>query len=172
MSVELNECAAICWIDCVEPTARIELATPSLPRMCSTTEPRGHTNLYGAGDGIRTHDIQLGRLELYQLSYTRLNFSSVSIPARRRSGGGGRIRTFEVIRRQIYSLLPLATREPLHSKALDTEGKRTKAWSIELDRLPGLGLPWPVRRIESRTHQRPIRFSQVAYSLVKSSPDQ
>ena len=25
----------------------------------------------GAGDGIRTRDIQLGRLELYQLSYTR-----------------------------------------------------------------------------------------------------
>lgn len=29
-------------------------------------------------------------------------------------GGGGRIRTFEGERRQIYSLLPLATREPLH----------------------------------------------------------
>ena len=26
---------------------------------------------YGAGDGIRTHDIQLGKLTLYQLSYTR-----------------------------------------------------------------------------------------------------
>ena len=25
----------------------------------------------GAGDGIRTRDIQLGRLELYQLSYSR-----------------------------------------------------------------------------------------------------
>src|SRR5262245_22479100 len=30
-----------------------------------------------------------------------------------RVGGEGRIRTFEGIRRQIYSLLPLATREPL-----------------------------------------------------------
>lgn len=29
-------------------------------------------------------------------------------------GGGGRIRTFEGKRRQIYSLLPLATREPHH----------------------------------------------------------
>lgn len=29
-------------------------------------------------------------------------------------GGGGRIRTFEGERRQIYSLLPLATREPHH----------------------------------------------------------
>src|SRR5262249_44338919 len=32
-----------------------------------TVSPRG------AGDGIRTRDIQLGRLELYQLSYTRLS---------------------------------------------------------------------------------------------------
>ena len=29
-------------------------------------------------------------------------------------GGGGRIRTFEGVRRQIYSLLPLAARAPLH----------------------------------------------------------
>jgi hypothetical protein len=26
----------------------------------------------GAGDGARTRDLQLGRLELYQLSYTRI----------------------------------------------------------------------------------------------------
>ncbi len=36
-----------------------------------------------------------------QLSYSRMN------------GGEGRIRTSEALRRQIYSLLPLATREPL-----------------------------------------------------------
>ncbi len=30
------------------------------------------SNLFRAGDGIRTRDIQLGRLELYQLSYTRM----------------------------------------------------------------------------------------------------
>jgi len=28
--------------------------------------------LNGAGDGIRTRDIQLGKLTLYQLSYTRI----------------------------------------------------------------------------------------------------
>ena len=28
---------------------------------------------FGAGDEIRTRDLQLGRLELYQLSYSRLN---------------------------------------------------------------------------------------------------
>src|ERR1044071_5677253 len=30
----------------------------------------------GAGNGTRTHDIQLGRLTLYQLSYSRLRFHS------------------------------------------------------------------------------------------------
>ena len=30
--------------------------------------------LYGAGDGARTRDIQLGKLTLYQLSYSRLLF--------------------------------------------------------------------------------------------------
>ena len=106
----------------MEPTARIELATPSLPRMCSTTEPRGQKKRRlagtrcGAGDGIRTHDIQLGRLELYQLSYTRVSLSA--LPAKctcEFTGGGGRIRTFVVRRRQIYSLLPLATRVPLRT---------------------------------------------------------
>ena len=61
----------------------------------------------GAGDGIRTRDPELGRLALYQLSYSR---------SRRliQFGGEGRIRTSEGISRQIYSLLPLAAREPLH----------------------------------------------------------
>jgi hypothetical protein len=58
-----------------EPSARIELATPSLPRKCTTTVLRGRILIcgrrLGAGDGTRTHDNQLGRLELYQLSYTR-----------------------------------------------------------------------------------------------------
>ena len=34
-----------------------------------------------------------------------------------RNGGGGRIRTFEGVSRQIYSLLPLAARAPLHADA-------------------------------------------------------
>ena len=29
----------------------------------------------GAGDEARTHDIQFGKLKLYQLSYTRLSFT-------------------------------------------------------------------------------------------------
>ena len=60
----------------------------------------------GAGDGIRTRDIQLGRLTLYQTELLPLGH------AHGKGGGGGRIRTFEGISRQIYSLLPLAARAP------------------------------------------------------------
>src|SRR6266850_2135002 len=62
----------------------------------------------GAGNGIRTRDIQLGRLTLYQLSYSRGLL--VFCPE---VGGGRRIRTFEGVSRQIYSLLPLAARASL-----------------------------------------------------------
>ena|GEM_PF-1347473 len=36
---------------------------------CNHPDP--HTTETGAGNGIRTRDIQLGRLTLYQLSYSR-----------------------------------------------------------------------------------------------------
>ena len=57
--------------------AGIGPATSPLPRECSTTEPHGqkhhHINsITGAGDEARTHDIQFGKLKLYQLSYTRI----------------------------------------------------------------------------------------------------
>jgi hypothetical protein len=32
---------------------------------------------YGAGDGIRTRDIDLGKVALYQLSYSRLSETSI-----------------------------------------------------------------------------------------------
>ena len=74
---------------------RFELTTSSLPRKCSTPElqqqkrcslgcitlqplrgscdkPSTH-NEHRAADEIRTRDIQLGRLTLYQLSYHRLS---------------------------------------------------------------------------------------------------
>jgi hypothetical protein len=54
----------------LEPTMGIEPTTSSLPRKCSTTELGGRSSR--AGDGIRTRDIQLGRLTLYQLSYSRV----------------------------------------------------------------------------------------------------
>ena len=46
----------------------------------------GSVHLFGAGNGTRTRDPQLGRLMLYQLSYSRLIVEN---------GGGGRIRTSE-----------------------------------------------------------------------------
>ena len=52
----------------VELLMRIELATSSLPRKCSTTELQQQN---GAKDGTQTRDPQLGRLMLYQLSYFR-----------------------------------------------------------------------------------------------------
>src|SRR5512139_3989537 len=52
---------------------------------------------YGAGNGTRTRDPKLGKLALYQLSYSR------------KIGGEGRIRTFEGIagRFTVCSLWPL-----------------------------------------------------------------
>src|SRR6185503_7823261 len=54
---------------------RFELMTSSLPRRRSTPELRGPESQSviktGAGDELRTRDPQLGRLMLYQLSYTR-----------------------------------------------------------------------------------------------------
>jgi hypothetical protein len=52
-----------------------------------------------------------------QLSYSRqlseLRFKPQAQFTLMLNGGEGRIRTSEALRRQIYSLLPLATREPL-----------------------------------------------------------
>ena len=76
---------------------RFELVTSSLPRKCST--PELHQLLKKkfyfsvkkrAGDEVRTRDIQLGRLTLYQLSYSRkTNIDMTS--------GKSRIRTCEGI---------------------------------------------------------------------------
>ena len=57
--------------------------TSSLPRMCSTNWATQASRLIGrAGDGTRTRDQQLGRLWLYQLSYSRklylLSFSNLT----------------------------------------------------------------------------------------------
>src|SRR5215831_5513365 len=87
----------------MEPAMRFELMTSSLPRRRSTPELRGQL---GAGDETRTRDPQLGRLMLYQLSYTRpriadfelriSNFNRQILPKsaiRNSPGAGGRIRT-------------------------------------------------------------------------------
>src|SRR5574338_966692 len=91
------------------------------------TELRGlvpRSDLTGAGNGIRTRDIQLGRLTLYQLSYSRKYFRFLPVPAPAwldrmfALSGGGWLRTTEGVCRQIYSLLPLAAREPLQMSPL------------------------------------------------------
>src|SRR5207245_9513965 len=56
----------------------------------------------GAGNGTRTRDPELGRLALYQLSYSR-----------KQKWWRGKDSNLRRHSRQIYSLLPLATREPL-----------------------------------------------------------
>ena len=53
--------------------AGIGPATSPLPRECSTTEPHGHgpSRNDGAGNEARTRDLNLGKVALYQLSYSR-----------------------------------------------------------------------------------------------------
>ena len=77
-----------------------EPVTSSLPRKRST--PELHRLKRRAGDRVRTGDIQLGRLTLYQLSYSR-NFLKKHIKS-----GESRIRTCEGKNQQIYSLSSLA----------------------------------------------------------------
>ena len=57
---------------------------------------------FGSGGRTWTYDLRVMSPTSYQLLHPAM------------IGGGGRIRTFEGKRRQIYSLLPLATREPHH----------------------------------------------------------
>ena len=77
----------------------------------------------GAGDGNRTHIASLegwsSTIELHPHSPPPTPADRPSLPDRdgtsRGGGGGGRIRTYVGIRRQIYSLLPLTTRPPLQT---------------------------------------------------------
>ena len=101
---------------------RIERMTSPLPRECSTTEPHGQGS--GAGEGNRT---LVGGLEgpSSTIELHPLKFEDYIIPPRGTfllnccssiAGGGGWIRTIVGVSQQIYSLPPLATRAPLHSR--------------------------------------------------------
>src|SRR4029077_4685879 len=81
----------------------------------------------GAGDGNRTHVASLegwsSTIELHPPCKIAMLLDLVLLPAAacldrpiRGDGGGGRIRTFEDVRRQIYSLLPLTARQPLRDR--------------------------------------------------------
>src|SRR5271165_3460166 len=63
-----------------------------------------------AGGRVRTGDVQLGRLTLYQLSYSRDACLGETQPAWRVMDSNHRRHS-----RQIYSLLPLATRATLRT---------------------------------------------------------
>src|SRR6056297_3220120 len=81
-----------------EPMMGFEPMTSSLPRKRST--PELHRHKKRAGNEARTRDATLGRVVLYQLSYSRI-LSKIR--------GESRIRTYEGICQQIYSLPQLAT---------------------------------------------------------------
>ncbi len=100
----------------MELTMRIELMTSPLPRECSTTEPREPIK----NQGLRTNKHQ-NRWSGRQGSNLRHQpWKGCTLPTELRphlkkkfNGGERWIRTIEGINRQIYSLLPLATRQSL-----------------------------------------------------------
>ena len=112
-----------------EPSVRIELTTPSLPRKCSTPElPRLISTpkaQYWAEDRARTGHLKLGRLPLYQMSYFRWYLEAPASIFKRtktpqagacRYCGQSRFRTYVLRREQIYSLSPLTTRPSAQTK--------------------------------------------------------
>src|SRR5213082_3245488 len=108
-------------------------ANLAFPISCGFLRKREHDirQNAGAGDGNRTHVASLegwsSTIELHPPEFassgqavSRAPYSIRSPLGSRRSqgaGGGGRIRTYVGIRRQIYSLLPLTTRPPLRDRA-------------------------------------------------------
>ena len=99
-----------------EPMTGFEPVTSSLPRKRSTPELHRPFSFYRswaisskfrAGDRVRTGDIQLGRLTLYQLSYSRIS-STLDVHSLFQFSGESRIRTCEGKNQQIYSLSSLA----------------------------------------------------------------
>ncbi len=125
-------------------TTELHEPTRTSPCTCSAGEARGRgpghrprgrlppegrppaSGERGAGDRIRTGDIQLGKLTLYQLSYSRT--PSESRAQSEGDGGQGWIRTSVGIRQRIYSPSPLTTRAPTHVIGASTPG-HSRIWS-------------------------------------------
>ena len=95
-----------------KPTIGIEPMTSSLPRKCSTTELRGHKKLNNLTKkveretGLEPATLSLEGWRSSQLSYSR-KFNQPQNPR-----WGGEDSNLRRLSRQIYSLFPLATREP------------------------------------------------------------
>lgn len=77
--------------------------------------PCEHSILFHIKKHLQTQVLSVW-LQRQDLNLRLLGYEPDELPTAppRDIGGGGRIRTFEGERRQIYSLLPLATREPHH----------------------------------------------------------
>ena len=69
------------WLDSVLqiwPECRARISTKIVTRNSTATPLTGTDNaVLGAGDGIRTRDINLGKVALYQLSYSRLRLIDI-----------------------------------------------------------------------------------------------
>ena len=107
-----------------EPLEGIEPLTSSLPRKCSTTElqrlfeslksvgqksPKSHSWLIDLFDLFLTRQERKTRLELATYSLEGYRSTKWATSAYKKNCGQGWIRTTELRRGQIYSLLPLAT---------------------------------------------------------------
>src|SRR5262245_15108023 len=95
-------------VEMVEPTTGIEPVTPSLPRTCSTTEPRGLLPPDELWSGKRDSNPRPSAWKADALATELLPPVIVIIAVAAlctARGGERRIRTSEGVRRQIYSLL-------------------------------------------------------------------
>ena len=114
----------------------------------------------GAGDGIRTRDIQLGRLELYQLSYARLVPGTRGPGARSHMVGREGFEPSKAVGRQIYSLMRLTASLPprLSRRALANRARAVLGTAL------GSGLSW--RR---ELNPRPADYKSAALPLSYAS---
>ena len=133
------------------------------------------TRKTGAGNEVRTRDPQLGRLMLYQLSYSRPTFpnpinsvqsihsnQSVQSANHIKLWWGGEDSNLRRRSRQIYSLIPLTTRVPPHKIDLlwfrqggNANADRVRAGiffrSVQLELARGLEPPTTSLQVRSST---------------------
>src|ERR1043165_4961282 len=102
---------AVSLVYVAEPSARIELATPSLPRKCTATVLRGRM---GCGWVVLGDLVWSGRRDS---NPRQPAWKAGALPTELHPLGGRRwIRTIVGMSRQIYSLLPLAARASVREK--------------------------------------------------------
>jgi hypothetical protein len=137
----------------VEPTTGIEPVTPSLPRRCSTTEPRGRLSRRWSGKRDSNPRPSAWKADALPLSYSRATRdgrdAATDATASRPNSffpilrwWGEEDSNLRSHRRQIYSLFPLTTREsprptPTPCAAPSCVGRLVpQAWSWRRDLNP------------------------------------